>query len=193
MTTATGTGGADTTPPGPPGPPKTSRARTRLGDRTFAGAARGAGILILLVLAGVAGFLLIEAWPALVAAPEELPGGEGFVAYVAPLALGTVTSAIIALLLATPLADGIALFISHYAPRRLANALGYLVDLLAAVPSIIYGFWGLAVLAPLMTPVGQWLGSALGFLTFFAVPATATGRTTLTVGVVLAVMILPIV
>src|SRR5690625_5384324 len=67
MTTATGTGGADTTPPGPPGPPgppKTSRARTRLGDRTFAGAARGAGILILLVLAGVAGFLLIEAWPA---------------------------------------------------------------------------------------------------------------------------------
>lgn len=193
MTTATNTGGADTTPPGSPGPPKTPRATTRLGDRTFAGAARGAGILILLVLAGVAGFLLIEAWPALVAAPEELPGGEGFVAYVAPLALGTVTAAIIALLLATPLAVGIALFISHYAPRRLANALGYLVDLLAAVPSIIYGFWGLAVLAPLMTPVGQWLESTLGFLPFFAGPASATGRTTLTVGVVLAVMILPIV
>src|SRR5690625_7636007 len=106
MTTATGTGGADTTPPGPPGPPgtpKTSRARTRLGDRTFAGAARGAGILILLVLAGVAGFLLIEAWPALVAAPEELPGGAGFVAYVAPLAMGTGIVVMISSLLVQPL------------------------------------------------------------------------------------------
>src|SRR5690625_8033457 len=128
MTTATGTGGADTTPPGPPGPPKTSRARTRLGDRTFAGAARGAGILILLVLAGVAGFLLIEAWPALVAAPEELPGGEGFVAYVAPPALGAVTAAIIALRLATPLAVGVALVSSHCAPRRRARSLGSPVD-----------------------------------------------------------------
>ena len=69
-------------------------------------------------------------------------------AYVWPLVFGTLLSAAIALLIATPLAIGIALFISHYAPRRLAAALGYLVDLLAAVPSVIFGLWGIVVLAP---------------------------------------------
>jgi phosphate transport system permease protein len=159
----------------------------------FAGAALAAGALILLVLAGVAAFLLYEAWPAITASADELPGGKSLVAYVWPLVFGTLLSAALALLLATPLAVGIALFITHYAPRRLAQPLGYVIDLLAAVPSIIYGLWGLSVLAPRTTGLSTWLEDKLGFIPLFAGPASATGRTMLTIGIVLAVMILPII
>jgi len=165
----------------------------RPGDRAFAGAAKSAGVAILVALAGVAAFLLHEAWPAVTAPAREIPGGEGLVSYVLPLAFGTLLSATLALVMATPLAVGIALFISHFAPRRVAQALGYLVDLLAAVPSIIFGLWGLTVLAPRVASLSLWLEEHLGFLPFFAGPASATGRTMLTIGVVLAVMILPII
>jgi phosphate transport system permease protein len=152
-----------------------------------------AGSLILVVLAGVAIFLVVEAWPAITAPAKDLPGGEGLVSYVAPLVFGTLLSAALALILATPFAVGIALYISHYAPRRLAQGLGYVVDLLAAVPSIIYGLWGLSVLAPQVAELSTWLEKHLGFIPLFAGPASATGRTMLTIGIVLAVMILPII
>lgn len=177
----------------------TSRTRSaaaayrRPGDRIFAGGARAAGVGILVVLAGVAAFLLYEAWPAISAPAEDLPGGDGLIAYVTPLVFGTLLSAALALIMATPLAVGIALFISHYAPRRVAQGLGYLVDLLAAVPSIIYGLWGLSVLAPRVAELSRWLEDNLGFMPLFAGPVSATGRTMLTVGIVLAVMILPII
>ena len=80
--------------------------------------------------------------PAIVAPASELPGGRSLAAYIAPLVFGTVLSAAIALIVATPLAVAVALFITHFAPPRVAQTLGYLVDLLAAVPSIIYGLWG---------------------------------------------------
>ncbi|UER55310.1 phosphate ABC transporter permease subunit PstC [Kineosporiaceae bacterium SCSIO 59966] len=169
-----------------------TRASRRPGDRIFSGAATTAGLVILVTLAGVFGFLLYEGYPALVADAEELPGGEGFLSFVGPLLFGTVLAAVIALLIATPLSIGIALFISHYAPRRVASTLGYIVDLLAAVPSVIYGLWGIFFLAPQLVPVFSWLATNLGFIPFFAGPPSATGRTMLTAGVVLAVMILPI-
>ncbi|MGD9527727.1 phosphate ABC transporter permease subunit PstC [Pseudonocardia sp.] len=162
-------------------------------DRTFAGAALGAGILILAVLAGVAVFLLIQAVPALTAPADEIPGGEGLSGYIAPLIFGTLLSSTIALLVATPLAVCVALFITHYAPRRLAQTLGYVVDLLAAVPSLVYGLWGVAVLAPASVPSTRWLEENLGFLPFFAGPASAIGRSMLVTSLVLAVMILPII
>jgi phosphate transport system permease protein len=165
----------------------------QLGDRLFAGTSRGAGVLILVILAGVAGFLIVQAIPALSAPPATVPGGHGVLAYVAPLLFGTVLAAVLALLIATPLAVGVALFVTHYASRRVAQGLGYVVDLLAAIPSIVYGFWGIAWLAPRLTPFYAWLQAHLGFLPFFAGPASATGRTMLTVGLVLAVMILPII
>ena len=173
--------------------PPRQRAYQRPGDRIFSGTAVLAGSLILVVLAGVAIFLVVEAWPAITAPAKELPGGEGLVSYVAPLVFGTLLSAALALILATPFAVGIALFISHYAPRRLAQGLGYVVDLLAAVPSIIYGLWGLSVLAPHVAELSTWLEAHLGFIPLFAGPASATGRTMLTIGIVLAVMILPII
>lgn len=168
------------------------KAVTRPGDKIFAGASTGSGIFILAILAGVAAFLLWQAWPAFVAEPASIPGGDGLWAYVVPLLFGTVLSAALALLIATPLAIGIALFITHYAPRRLAQALGYLVDLLAAVPSLIFGLWGVFVLAPATVPITQWLHTNLGFLPFFSGAPSATGRTMLVVAIVLAVMILPI-
>jgi phosphate transport system permease protein len=170
-----------------------TRAVRRLGDRLFAGGTRTAGIVIVAVLAGVAAFLVVESLPALTAASSDVPGGAGVAAYVGPLLFGTVLAAGIALIIATPLAVAIALFLTHYAPRRLAQPLGYVVDLLAAVPSIVYGFWGIFWLAPRLVPFYTWAEDHLGFLPLFAGPASVTGRTMLTAGVVLAVMILPII
>ncbi|HEX2073411.1 MAG TPA: phosphate ABC transporter permease subunit PstC [Geodermatophilus sp.] len=173
--------------------PGTARPVRRPGDRIFAGSAKGAGILILVILAGVTAFLVVEAVPALTAPSDDIPGGKGLAAYVAPLIFGTLLAAVIALLVATPLAVAIALFIAYYAPRRLAQGLGYLVDLLAAIPSIVYGFWGIFWLAPRLVPFYEWLERNLGFIPLFAGPTSTTGRTMLTAGVVLAVMILPII
>jgi phosphate transport system permease protein len=164
----------------------------RRGDRLFAGSTLAAGVLILVALAGVAGFLLQQAVPALTAKAEELPGEESFLSYVAPLAYGTLLAAVIALLVAAPVSVGVALFISHYAPRKAAQGLGYLVDLLAAIPSVIFGLWGIFWLAPQLQPAMAWLADHLGFLPLFAGPASSTGRTILTAGLVLAVMVLPI-
>ncbi|WP_110208879.1 phosphate ABC transporter permease subunit PstC [Nocardioides daejeonensis] len=168
-----------------------SRAVRRPGDVIFSGLSTGAAFLILAALAGVAIFLTIEGWPAVTASSGEL-GADNIVLHVWPLLFGTLLAAAIAMLIATPLAIGLALVISHYAPRRLAGPIGALIDLLAAVPSVVYGLWGIQYLAPKMLPVYQWLQDNLGFLPFFEGPAT-TGRTLLTASVVLAVMALPII
>ncbi|HVH02965.1 MAG TPA: hypothetical protein VM891_08485, partial [Amaricoccus sp.] len=93
----------------------------QVGDRVFANLALGAGVLILVVLAGVAAFLLAEAVPAIVAPTSELPEGHSLIAYITPLVFGTVLSSVIALLVATPLAVAVALFITHFAPPRIAQ------------------------------------------------------------------------
>jgi phosphate transport system permease protein len=165
----------------------------RLGDRVFSRTAVLAALTILILLAGVAIFLLSEGFPALVAGASELPEGKSFIDYVAPLAFGTVLAAGLGALIGVPLAVAVALFITHVAPPRTALTLGYLVDLLAAIPSIIYGLWGIFVLGPKMVPVMKWLEAKLGFIPVFEGPASVTGRTMLVAGLVLAVMILPIV
>jgi len=104
-----------------------------------------------------------------------------------------VWAALLALVIALPISIGIALFISHYAPRRLARTLGYVVDLLAAVPSVVYGLWGITVLAPFVQPFYSWLVDNVGWFPLFAGPVSGTGRTVLTVAIVLAVMIMPII
>jgi len=174
-------------------PPTQQRAVRRPGDRIFAGGAKGSGIFILIVLAGVAAFLISEAIPALTAPAEDIPDGEGLAAYIGPLILGTLLGAILALLVATPLAVGIALYVTYYAPRRFAAVMGYVIDLLAAIPSVVYGFWGLAVLAPTLVPFHEWAADNLSWIPLFAGPASTSGRTMLTVGLVLGVMILPII
>lgn len=171
-------------------PPK---VKQRPGDRVFAGSTRAAGYVILIALAGVAIFLTVEGLPALGADRNDLAGAANLAAYVWPLLYGTLLAAVLAILIATPLALGVALVISHFAPRRLATPLGYVVDLLAAIPSVVYGLWGLAFLGPRLFPVYDWLSENLGFIPLFKGPASATGRTILTAAIVLAIMILPII
>ncbi len=170
-----------------------SGGRRRRGDRIFSNTAVIAAVTILALLAGVAIFLVAEGMPALTASSSELPGGESFLDYVAPLAFGTVLAAALAAVIAVPLAVAVALFITHIAPPKIALTLGFLVDLLAAIPSIIYGLWGIFVLGPAAVPVMKWLEENLGFIPIFEGPASATGRTMFVAGLVLAVMILPIV
>lgn len=175
--------------------PTRRRTTQRLGDRIFSGATLTAGTLILATLAAVAAFLLVQGFPALTANPDEISLFDGgtFWTYVAPLAFGTVWAAFLALLMAVPVSVGIALFISHYAPRRLAQALGYVVDLLAAVPSVVFGLWGANVLAPAIQPIYAWLTANMGWIPLFAPPVSGTGRTLLTASIVLAVMVLPVI
>ena len=177
-----------------------NRPADRGGSRVFRWLATGAGVLILVILAAVAVFLVQRAWPALSADPADLadavswfPDDTSLLGFVGPLVFGSLLAAALALLLATPVAIGIALFISHYAPRRLATALGYVVDLLAAIPSVVYGLWGGLVLSPLVQPLWAFLGKYLGWIPFFSGAVSPTGRVMMTVGVVLAVMILPII
>ncbi|MBE1875180.1 phosphate ABC transporter permease subunit PstC [Myceligenerans pegani] len=191
----------------PKGPVSRATARRRRsGDtergfsRVFRWIATGAGSLILATLAAVALFLLLRAWPAITASDEEIssavgryPEGTSLLEFIGPLIFGTLLAAVLALALATPVAMGIGLFISHYAPRRLAQVLGYLVDLLAAIPSVVYGLWGFLVLAPVVKPIWFWLGDNLGWFPLFAGDVSATGKSLATVSVVLAVMILPII
>ncbi len=177
------------------------KAKARPADRIFLGLSTGSAALIMVILAAVALFLIIQAAPAIVqnwATNPDLSKGttEGhanFWSYVLPLIWGTVWSSAIALVIGAPIAIGIALFISHYAPRRIAGVLGYLVDLLAAVPSIIFGLWGIFVIRPFLKPLEVWLNANLGWFPLFGGQATSTGSTILAGAVVLAVMILPIV
>src|SRR5690606_13617897 len=142
-----------------PGPDREVR---RIGDRVFRGLSTGSGIAILVVLALVAAFLVWQGIPALTAPLDQLQYRQPFAEYVLPFAFGTVWAAFLALLMGVPVAIGVALFISHYAPRRLATGLGYVIDLLAAVPSVVFGLWGIGVLAPMMQPVYRWLEENLG-------------------------------
>jgi phosphate transport system permease protein len=149
-------------------------------------------VSILITLAAVAVFLFIQALPALSPDADFSGKAEDPLSYVAPYVFGTLYGSLIALLLATPLAIGIALYISHFAPRKLAQSLGYVIDLLAAIPSVVYGLWGILVLAPFLNPSYVWLNENLGWIPLFEGQVSATGRTMLTVGVVLAIMVLPI-
>ena len=175
------------------------RPPQRPGDRIFSASAKYAGVLILVVLAAVAAFLLVQGWPAISTPTERLTKSVGWLSdhsllgYVGPLVFGTILAALIALVIATPIAIGVALFISHYAPRRIASGLGYVIDLLAAIPSVVYGLWGALWLMPRIHPFMEWLTEYLGWIPLFQGPAADPPRTILTAGIVLAVMILPII
>ena len=169
------------------------KARVRLGDRVFSSSTVIAGSIILVLLAAVALFLIVQAIPAITAKAGALPNSApNFWAYVWPLVFGTVWSAAIALIISIPISIGVALFISHYAPRRLAQGLGYVIDLLAAVPSVVFGLWGVLLLARALQPFFVFLNANFGWIPLFGGVVSGTGKTVLTVAIVLAVMVLPI-
>lgn len=185
--------------------PKPMRsAGSRLPDRVFRLAAEGSGVLIIVLITAVGGFLLLRAVPAL------QRNKENFFTYagnwittdtsamhfgIAELLRVTVFVSVFALLIAMPVALGVAIYLAEYSPRRLVGPLSYMVELLAAVPSIIYGAWGLYVLAPQLRGTAEWLNQNLGGFFLFATgnASVAGGGTIFTGGIVLAVMILPII
>ena len=167
----------------------------RLGNRIFAGLSTGSGILILVVLALVTIFLIREALPAMTAAPEayaDFTRGLNLGSYIAPLVFGTVLAALLALVIAVPLSMAIALFIAHYAPKRLSGPVAYVIDLLAAIPSVVYGLWGFFWLVPKIGPIMDWISVKLSFIPILADYAPPAKNIT-SVALVLAVMILPII
>jgi phosphate transport system permease protein len=178
-----------------------AKVKSRPADRIFFGLSAASAISIIVILAGVALFLIVQAVPAIAAnwqTDDSLNAGPtkgyaNFWTYVGPLVWGTVWASAIALVIGAPVAIGIALFISHYAPRRIAGVLGYLIDLLAAVPSIVFGLWGIIVIRPLLLPLTDWLNHYLGWIPIFGGQPSTTGSTILAGAVVLAVMILPII
>jgi phosphate transport system permease protein len=184
-------------------PPLTAPGRgfTQRGDRVFAGLAGGSGWFVVLLIGAIGLFLLIQAVPAVLADHANFltfkdyqtddPTSMRF--GILSLLEVTVESSVYALLLAMPVGLGIALYLTQYAPSRLARPFAYLVDLLAAVPSVIFGLWGLLVLAPVLLPFTDWLSTNLGWIPLFRKVNIIAGANLFTAGIVLAVMILPII
>lgn len=197
-----GAAGGTAAPLSGPGMSKTefeSSAVKKLGDRLFAFSSRSFAVLTLVVLAGIILSLVFESWPSIQAfglgflvSPEWNPPMERFGALI-PI-YGTVVTSIIALLIAVPVSFGIALFLTELSPMWLRRPLGTAIELLAAIPSIVYGMWGLLVFAPIFAEYGQpFLQATLGSVpvigALFAGPPLGIGL--LTAGIILAIMIIP--
>ncbi|MFE7973826.1 phosphate ABC transporter permease subunit PstC [Streptomyces shenzhenensis] len=176
-----------------------ARGAARPGDRIFLGLSRGSGILLLVIMAAIAVFLTYRAILAIskddgnfLTTFEWNTGIQPPSFGIAVLAYGTVISSIIAMAIAVPIAVAIALFLTHYAPRRLRGPIAYVIDLLAAVPSIVYGLWGALVLVPHLNGLFSWLNDYFGWTGILSWDE-GPPRSMLTVGILLAIMILPII
>ncbi|GGU47231.1 phosphate ABC transporter permease subunit PstC [Nocardioides albus] len=167
--------------------------RGSMGDVVFRGIAVIAATLIMVALAAVFIFLGIEGIPGFSVDEQHYAGQGSFLGLVVPLLYATMYAAVLALIVAVPFSVAIALFISHYAPRRIATPVAYVIDLLAAVPSVVFGLWGAVVLGPYLVPTHAWLSENLAWLPFFDGQPSGNGRTLFTASIVLAVMILPII
>ncbi|GAA5029844.1 phosphate ABC transporter permease subunit PstC [Microbacterium fluvii] len=177
-------------------------------DTVFRGVAGTGGVLVLVTMGAVGAFLAVRAGEALAAAgpsflTEQRWEPDSGTFGIAAVLVGTILIALVAITVAVPLATSMALFISEYAPRRLRATLIALVDLMAAIPSVVYGLWGFFFLQAAITPVARWIAVTLGWIPLFRVDeydpsdplATTTIFTSSTfiAGIVVALMITPIV
>jgi phosphate transport system permease protein len=198
-------GVADANAPAPQ--PRELHAHPGRGDRYFNRGASLSGLTVLSVMAAVGIFLGIQAWQALKATgfsflttAEWQPDTNKF--GIAEVMLGTVLIALVAGIVAFPIAMSAALFITEVAPKWLRSSLVALVDLMAAVPSVVYGLWGLFLLQGQVVGVSRWINAWFGWIPFFAVDgadpnnplaaATVYTASTLVAGIVVAMMVMPI-
>lgn len=190
-------------------PAKFRQVRRFTADRLFHNAMRLCGSVTVVVLLAMGAFLLKESWPSLRHygwlnaltsdrwAPSEATTGAatthpyGILQFI----YGTVLTSLIAMIIAVPVAVAVALVITEVAPRRLRQPLVYLVDLLAAIPSVVYGFWGIFALIPAILPLGTWLTDNLGDILVIGpvFEGPFFGLSYATAGLVLAIMVLPII
>jgi phosphate transport system permease protein len=176
--------------------PRRRLGRLNLGDRIF----RWGSLLFAAAVLAIVGLLVVvlfeEARPAMhrfgwsfLSRGVWNPVRDVFGAW--PFIFGTLVSSVVALVVAVPLSLGTAIFLAELAPPWLRNPVSFMVELLAAVPSVVYGLWGLFVLVPLLRPVEAWLGEHFGFLPIFQ--GAPYGLGLLAAGLILAIMILPII
>lgn len=175
--------------------PSVSLERANYGDRAFK---------LLLTLAALTiptllGFLVYELFTGAKLAIDRFgfgfitsstwdPVAEQFGAF--PLMFGTLLSSLIALLIAVPLSLGVAIYLTEFAPKAVRQPVAFLISLLAAIPSVVYGLWGIFVLIPLLrTTVFPFLRDTLGFLPLFVGPIY--GPSMLAAGIILAIMVMP--
>jgi phosphate transport system permease protein len=168
-------------------------------ERVFRLLSTAAGSTVLVIIVAIAAFLIVKAIPALRDNSENFLTFQSWFADgsppkfgIAAIAFGTVVTSAIALIIAVPVALGIALCLSHYAPRRLATTLALFVDLLAAVPSVVFGLWGRDFFYEPVSELSRWLHDNLGWIPLFGSPGPY-GKSILLGSIVLAIMVLPIV
>jgi phosphate transport system permease protein len=187
--------------------PRNLKARLSPSDLAFRGVARAGGVVVLVLLGLVGTFLTYRAVQALRKAGFSFlttqtwnPNGGGF--GIAAVIVGSILIALVAVVVAVPLALGTALYISEYAPRRIQRLLISLVDLMAAVPSVVFGLWGAFLLQWHVVSVSRWINDWFGWIPIFKVDgvardatqptATAYTSSTFIAGLVVALMITPI-
>ncbi len=190
----------------PPAQPLTARGRGAASDRAFSAVSLAAGALVLAILVLILVTTLREAWPALkyaglgfVTSPSWVPlevDGAGPVYGALSFVYGTTVVSIIALIFAVPISIGIALFLTELAPTRLRSTVVTVIDLLASIPSVVFGLWGIIVVGPALVKVYNGLHGALGDIpvlgSLFGEPVSS-GRGFMTAGMIVAIMIIPII
>src|SRR6185503_5652659 len=176
------------------------RMRSGRGDRIFAGGVTGLALIVPLTLAGITLLMVEAAWPSITTYglgfltsstwdPVKEIFGAGAYLY------GTIVTTAIAVVIAAPVAVGAAIFLVEYAPKRVAGTLSFLIEVLAYIPSIVYGLWGLFVLVPLFRENAEpFLQATLGRIPIIGAlfDGPVGGRDLLVGGVILAIMILPL-
>ena len=184
--------------------PRTITTELRFTDKVFRGVVTGGG-MVSLVLLGLIGFFLIyngfeairnagfaflTGFDWVDAVPENnQPASYG----IGAMLYGTIVTGILALIMGVPIAVGTALFLSYYAPEWLKKPMVVVVDVMAAIPSIVYGLWGFFVLMPHAEYWAKLIHKYFGFIPFFDMPAPVFTRSPFIAGLVLAIMITPIV
>lgn len=187
--------------PARPDPPRVFAERgAGRADRGFRLVTLVSGLVVLGVLVLILVSTTRRAWPAFqaeglgfITSDDWVPNLNQFGALA--LIYGTLLSSVIALVLAVPVSVGIALFVNEAAPRRLRRPVVYVVDLLAAIPSVVYGLWGILVFAPWVQPIYGGVADSVGSWPVFRVflGSPANGKSIMTAGIILAIMIIPIV
>jgi phosphate transport system permease protein len=184
----------------------TARGYGAASDRAFSGLSLTAGLLVLAILALILITTTREAWPALrysgldfITRSKWIPlqvDGAGPVYGALSFVYGTVVVSLIALIFAVPVSIGIALFLTELAPLRLRSTVVTVIDLLASIPSVVFGLWGIIVVGPNLVKAYDAVHGALGGIpvigSLFGEPVS-TGRGFMTAGIIVAIMILPII
>jgi len=184
--------------------PRTITTELRFTDKVFRGVVTGGGLISLVILGLIGFFLIYNGFEAIRNAGfafltgfdwvDAVPENEQLASYgIGAMLYGTIVTGILALIMGVPIAVGTALFLSYYAPEWLKKPMVVVVDVMAAIPSIVYGLWGFFVLMPHAEYWAKLIHKYFGFIPFFDMPAPVYTRSPFIAGLVLAIMITPIV